>query len=109
MQPVETIAEKVQFLKEEGQKTLREINVTLAQTCMDATYGEQRTFIKSDAPVHSTAEVKEEWALPFHKPFFYKHACQLLGKNVKVRTPNGKYLCLALPVFAHALSTPQDN
>ncbi|XP_070379227.1 uncharacterized protein [Dermacentor albipictus] len=83
LQPVETIAEKIQFLKGEAQKTLRDIDVPLAQTCMDATYSEQRRFINSDAPVHSTAEVREEWPLLFHKSFFYKHACQLLGKNMR--------------------------
>lgn len=97
LQPVETVAEKIQFLKGEAQKTLRDIDVPLAQTCMDATYSEQRRFINSDAPVHSTAEVREEWPLLFHKSFFYKHACQLLGKNMRVRAPsNGKYLCLRI-------------
>ncbi|XP_070386471.1 uncharacterized protein [Dermacentor albipictus] len=86
LQPVETVAEKIQFPKGEAQKTLRDIDVPLAQTSMDATYSEQRRFINSDAPVHSTAEVREEWPLLFHKSFFYKHACQLLGKNMREGT-----------------------
>ncbi|KAH6923533.1 hypothetical protein HPB50_002155 [Hyalomma asiaticum] len=84
LQPAQTTDERIQFLKEEGRKALRDINVPLALTHMEATYSEQRSYINSEEPTHNISEMKEEWPLLFHKPFFYRHAYQLLGKDVKV-------------------------
>ncbi|XP_077512924.1 uncharacterized protein LOC144124134 [Amblyomma americanum] len=75
--------EKVRFLRQEGLKSAREINLPLALQYMQETYGDQRDYINSDNPVHQTREIKAQWPLLFHARFFYGHADQLLGKDVK--------------------------
>nr|XP_054919068.1 uncharacterized protein LOC129380899 [Dermacentor andersoni] len=81
-EPPNDTQEKIQFMKQEGRKNYKEINMTLATQYMQDTYIEQRTFINTD-PCPHTSKVKEEWPLLFITPCFYKHADQLLGKDVK--------------------------
>ncbi|XP_072145097.1 uncharacterized protein [Dermacentor andersoni] len=82
-EPPNDTQEKIQFMKQEGRKNYKEINMTLATQYMQDTYIEQRTFINTD-PCPHTSKVKEEWPLLFITPCFYKHADQLLGKDVKI-------------------------
>lgn len=71
-------SEKVEFLKKEGRKTPRDVDMAKATACMNETYGLQRVFINSTEPVHTTGDVKREWPLLFRTPFFYLHANTLL-------------------------------
>ncbi|XP_049273343.1 uncharacterized protein LOC125759106 [Rhipicephalus sanguineus] len=78
----EDIRQKLEFLKQEGKKTTRDINFPVATRFMSDTYCQQREFLNSVPPKH-TAVAKEEWPMLFKRPFFYAHANRLLGKNVK--------------------------
>ncbi|XP_049516419.1 uncharacterized protein LOC125942293 isoform X2 [Dermacentor silvarum] len=78
----EDINQKIEFLKQEGKKTPRDINFPLATRYMADTYCQLREFVNAEPPRH-TAVVKEEWPVLFKRPFFYAHANRLLGKNVK--------------------------
>ncbi|XP_077506137.1 uncharacterized protein LOC144115591 [Amblyomma americanum] len=85
--------EKVRFLRQEGLKSAREINLPLALQYMQETYGDQRDYINSNNPVHQTREIKAQWPLLFHARFFYGHADQLLGKDVKAISEEKTALC----------------
>ncbi|KAH6930812.1 hypothetical protein HPB50_019690 [Hyalomma asiaticum] len=80
---IEDADEKKTFLQREARKTLRDMDLSLAMQYMDDTYGAQRQFINSRSPVHHASEIKKEWPLLFHHPFFYKHIEKLLGRNAK--------------------------
>ncbi|XP_049269012.1 uncharacterized protein LOC119384100 [Rhipicephalus sanguineus] len=75
--------EKQQFLQREARKSPKDMDLSLAMVYMEDTYGAQRQFINSGSPVHHATEIKREWPLLFHRPFFYKHVAQLLGKDAK--------------------------
>lgn len=79
------IEEKINFLKQEGRKSLKDVNVPVALLYMGETYPEQRNFVNSD-PFPTTTQVKEECPLLFKRPFFYQHSDKLLGKDVKAST-----------------------
>ncbi|KAK8788949.1 hypothetical protein V5799_021277 [Amblyomma americanum] len=79
----ETLGAEIDFLKTEGQKALRDIDVPRAMRCMDRTYALQRKFINSHKSSLLMSQVKEQWPLLFHRPFFYKHCDSLLGKDVQ--------------------------
>ncbi|XP_075747075.1 uncharacterized protein LOC142817996 isoform X1 [Rhipicephalus microplus] len=81
-EPANDSAEKIEYLKREGRKGARDINVPQALEYMRELYVEQRNFINKD-PLPHTSEVQNEWPLLFIKPVFYQHANELLGKNAK--------------------------
>ncbi|XP_077560785.1 uncharacterized protein LOC144175597 [Haemaphysalis longicornis] len=79
----ESLDEKIAFCRQESRKGLKDMDVPLAMDYMRDTYTEQRSYINSTEPVHHVVEIKEEWPLLLCRHFFYQHADQLLGKDVK--------------------------
>uniref|UniRef100_A0A1E1XFL5 Uncharacterized protein n=1 Tax=Amblyomma aureolatum TaxID=187763 RepID=A0A1E1XFL5_9ACAR len=73
---------------------------------MDETYALQREFINSHDPSHMASQVKEQWPLLLHRPFFYRHCENLLGKDVQAtfRSNVSRYAPLLLKSLEEASS-----
>ncbi|XP_075724879.1 uncharacterized protein LOC119179373 isoform X2 [Rhipicephalus microplus] len=106
-EPPEDIEDRIQFLKQEGKKSLEEIDMLLCVDYMEETYPELRSFVNAD-PAPGISVVKDQWPMLFHRPFFYRHGNELLAKNVKAIFDQ-KVSTYAPPLIQYLESVPKKE